>query len=76
MSQSDWKKMFKQLKAKPSKLQKYKKHNAPKDRTCGLARIACRRCGKHRGHINKYGLDLCRHCFRQLATQIGFKKYS
>ena len=33
MSYSNYNKAFKQLKAKPSKLKKFKKHNAPKPRT-------------------------------------------
>ena len=33
MSYSDYKKEFKVLKAKPHKLKKYKKLNAPKERT-------------------------------------------
>jgi len=76
MTVSDHRKMFKQLKAKPEKLKKYKKHNTPKKRSVGLANRRCRRCGRVGGHIGKYGLDLCRHCFREIATEIGFKKYS
>ncbi|HIQ32566.1 MAG TPA: 30S ribosomal protein S14 [Methanothermococcus okinawensis] len=35
----------------------------------------CRRCGrKVRGLIRKYGLYLCRQCFREVAPQLGFKK--
>jgi small subunit ribosomal protein S14 len=75
MTTSDWQKAFKQLKVKPTKLQKYMKHNAPKKRTTGQTTVKCQRCGQHRGHNNKYGLDLCRQCFRQIAQKIGFKKY-
>ncbi|MCX8146981.1 MAG: 30S ribosomal protein S14 [Candidatus Woesearchaeota archaeon] len=52
------------------------KHNAPKARSCGISRKRCRRCGRIRAHIDKYGLDLCRQCFREVAPQIGFKKYN
>ncbi|MBW2978139.1 30S ribosomal protein S14 [Candidatus Woesearchaeota archaeon] len=52
------------------------KHNAPKKRTCGKHLKKCRRCGRIGGHIGKYGLNLCRQCFREVATKIGFKKYS
>ncbi|MCK4522216.1 MAG: 30S ribosomal protein S14 [Nanoarchaeota archaeon] len=52
------------------------KHNAPKKRSCGIALKKCRRCGRVRGHISKYGLDLCRQCFREIAKDIGFKKFS
>jgi small subunit ribosomal protein S14 len=76
MTASDWRKTFKQLKAKPHKLKKYKKHNAPKKRKVGVASKRCRRCGRTRAHIDSYGLSLCRQCFRQIATRIGFKKYS
>jgi small subunit ribosomal protein S14 len=76
MSYSNYKKVFKQLKAKPVKLKKYVKHNSPKDRSCGRSLRRCTRCGRIRGHIQKYGLGLCRQCFRDIATKIGFKKYS
>ncbi len=36
----------------------------------------CIRCGRKRGIIRKYGLRLCRQCFRETAEEIGFKKYS
>jgi len=75
MTTSDYRKEFKQLKAKPFKLQKYIKHNAPKKRTTGKNLKHCRRCGTPRAHIDSYGLKLCRKCFREIATQIGFKKY-
>jgi len=76
MSYSDYTKVFKQLKVKPPKLAKYKKHNSPKERSCGKSRIKCKRCGRPGAHIAKYGLGLCRHCFREIAVSIGFKKYS
>jgi len=76
MTIKDWKKVFKQLKVKPLKLQKYKKHNAPKKRSTGRSLTKCRRCGRFDGHINQYGLDLCRTCFREIATKIGFRQYS
>lgn len=76
MSYSDYRKEFKQLKAKPAKLKKYIKHNAPKKRTCGINLKRCRRCGRPEGHISSYGIHLCRQCFREIASKIGFKKYS
>ncbi|MHA1377744.1 MAG: 30S ribosomal protein S14 [Candidatus Helarchaeota archaeon] len=36
----------------------------------------CRRCGTHRAIIRSYGLYICRRCFREVATKLGFKKYS
>ncbi len=76
MTYSDYKKAFKQLKEKPVVLAKYKKHNAPMKRSCGINLRRCRHCGRTRAHIRKYGLEVCRQCFREIATQIGFKKYS
>jgi len=35
----------------------------------------CRVCGNVRGLIRKYGLYMCRKCFRERADKIGFKKY-
>jgi len=76
MTVSDWRKAFKQLKLKPAKMKKYIKHNKPKDRATGMTLKKCSTCGRFKGHISKYGIGLCRHCFREQATQIGFKKYS
>ena len=74
MTTSSHTKVFKQLRKKPAKLAKFKKHNSPKVRTCGKALKKCRRCGSTNGHIQKYGLKLCRRCFRDIALSIGFKK--
>lgn len=76
MTYSDYRKMLKQLKAKPAKLQKYMRHNAPKQRKYGRSIKKCRRCGRPGAHISKYGLSLCRTCFREIATNLGFKKYN
>ncbi|MCS7105986.1 MAG: 30S ribosomal protein S14 [Candidatus Aenigmarchaeota archaeon] len=42
----------------------------------GKATRPCKRCGKTKGVIRKYGLYYCRQCFREIAKKIGFKKYS
>ncbi|HLD33111.1 MAG TPA: 30S ribosomal protein S14 [Candidatus Nanoarchaeia archaeon] len=76
MTTSDWKKAYSQLKAKKVKWNKYQKFNKPKERSCGTALRHCRRCNRNGGHIRKYGIGLCRQCFREIATQIGFKKYN
>jgi small subunit ribosomal protein S14 len=36
----------------------------------------CRRCGQMRSMVRRYGLRICRHCFRDVARDLGFKKYS
>lgn len=76
MTTSSHTKMFKQLRNKPVKLQKFIKHNSPKPRKCGKNTKKCVRCGNPRGHIGRYGLNLCRRCFREIAKSIGWKKYS
>jgi small subunit ribosomal protein S14 len=76
MTVSDWRKVLKQLKNKPAKMKKYIKHNAPKERAVGRGKAKCIQCGRCGGHISKYGLEFCRHCFRELAPKIGFKKFS
>lgn len=35
----------------------------------------CRRCGRKRGLVRMYGIYLCRQCFREVAPELGFKKY-
>ena len=75
MTTSQWDKVFKQLDHKPTIKEKYIKHNKPKERAHGIATRKCRYCGTYRAHINKYGVNLCRHCFRQFAKDLGFKKF-
>jgi small subunit ribosomal protein S14 len=36
----------------------------------------CVRCGRKRGIVRRYGLRMCRQCFRETAPEIGFRKYS
>jgi len=38
--------------------------------------VGCQRCGQKRSMIRKYGLRLCRQCFREAAPKMGFKKFS
>ncbi len=76
MTASDWRKITKQLRNKPAVLKKYIKHNRPKQRKYGIAAMKCEVCGRHGAHLSQYNLNLCRHCFRELATELGFRKYS
>ena len=34
----------------------------------------CKRCGDYTAVIQKYDLMLCRRCFREVATSLGFRK--
>ena len=42
----------------------------------GKGSRACRVCGAKQGLIRKYGMNMCRRCFRERANDIGFKKVS
>ena len=76
MTASDWKKTLKQLERKPAVKAKFIKHCKPKERKTGVVTKKCERCGRFGAHISSYGLNLCRQCFREIAVEIGFKKYS
>jgi small subunit ribosomal protein S14 len=76
MTASDWRKITKQLRSKPAKLKKFMKHNKPKDRKFGISTSRCERCGRLGSHVGQYGINLCRQCFREIAVELGFKKYS
>ncbi len=73
-----YKGMLKQIKHKKGKTKKFKRHNVPdRDQDFGKAKTKCRRCGRRgRGIITKYNLYYCRQCFREVAEDIGFRKYS
>ena len=36
---------------------------------------SCQRCGRKQGLVGKYDINLCRQCFREIAREMGFKKY-
>jgi len=42
----------------------------------GKRKRPCRRCGSYGPIIRSYGLNLCRQCFREVAEDLGFKKYN
>jgi ribosomal protein S14 len=74
MTVKDFSKFKTQLKNKPAKWQKVLKHNKPQERKFGFGVTRCSICGSTRGHIGKYGLNICRQCFRLNANKMGFKK--
>ena len=45
------------------------------DRYKGKGTRVCRNCGATRGLIRKYGLNICRRCFREVGEKLGFRKY-
>jgi small subunit ribosomal protein S14 len=46
------------------------------ERKHGRGVQACRRCGNKDAVIQKYGIYLCRQCFREVALTMGFRKYN
>jgi len=47
----------------------------PKPRKYGKGSRRCLRCGTHVAVIQARGILLCRRCFREVAEELGFKKY-
>ncbi|MAG15764.1 30S ribosomal protein S14 [Candidatus Woesearchaeota archaeon] len=68
--------MIKQLESKPAILARYLKNNKPKERKFGKGTKHCEECSNTHGLISKYGLNMCRRCFREHAKSLGFKKFS
>ncbi len=75
MVEEEYQKIMKQIAHKKAKLIRFLKCNKPKERKFGKGAIRCVRCGRHQGVIRRYGLNLCRQCFREVAKELGFKKY-
>ncbi|TET57354.1 30S ribosomal protein S14 [Candidatus Bathyarchaeota archaeon] len=51
------------------------KQRPKKERKFGKGSRPCRRCGSYGSVIRRYDLYICRHCFREIAKDIGFRKY-
>ena len=47
-----------------------------KKRKHGRENYRCRKCGTTKGVIRKYGILLCRKCFREEAKDLGFVQYN
>ncbi len=76
MTTTNHTKVLKQIGKKPGKYAKYLKNNLPKERAYGAATKKCQHCGNPHAHVGKYGINLCRKCFRDYALELGFKQYS
>ncbi|CAK48036.1 ribosomal protein S14 [Aspergillus piperis CBS 112811] len=44
-------------------------------RKFGKGSRSCRVCSHRAGLIRKYGMNICRQCFREKSSDIGFHKY-
>ncbi|MCL5430424.1 MAG: 30S ribosomal protein S14 [Candidatus Marsarchaeota archaeon] len=47
----------------------------PEEKFKGKGIRKCRLCGNARALIRSHNLYICRRCFREVAADIGFKKY-
>jgi len=53
-----------------------KKREVPHEhRVQGKGARKCGFCGSDRALIRSYGIKICRRCFREVAEEIGFRKY-
>jgi len=48
----------------------------PEETTRTGNKLECRRCGREDGLVTRYEINLCRQCFREVARDMGAKKYS
>jgi small subunit ribosomal protein S14 len=53
-----------------------KKTVAQTEQKFGRGANECKRCGRKQGLVRKYGIYLCRQCFREMAPDMGFTKNS
>ncbi len=59
----------------PAKRARFLKFNKHKMTSHDRRANPCIRCGRAEAHISVQGLDYCRQCFREVAPELGFKKY-
>jgi len=52
------------------------KGNEKKARSKKIREYTCKFCHTHKGMVRKYGLMICRRCFKDNAEALGFRKYS
>jgi small subunit ribosomal protein S14 len=63
------------LKGKPAKYSRFMRFNKHKMQPNDKRRNVCTRCNRAEAHISIHGLNYCRECFREIAEDIGFRKY-
>ncbi len=57
------------------KEKKGKSRIPPEHRFQGKGMRKCRFCSSARALIRSYNLRICRRCFREVAEEVGFRKY-
>ncbi len=65
----------KNLKGKPAKYNRFLKFSKHKTQPHDARTRKCVRCNRAEAHISIHGLSYCRECFREVAKDLGFRKY-
>lgn len=73
--ESAYDRILKTLKDKPAKSKRFVKFSSHKFQPHDIKLRKCVRCNRLDGHIRVHGLNYCRECFREVATDLGFRKY-
>jgi small subunit ribosomal protein S14 len=67
---------IKKMSFSKTRKRKVLRNNSVKKRAYGKSLSRCTRCGGRKGgKIGRYGLNICRRCFREVAQDLGFTKY-
>ncbi|MBN88322.1 30S ribosomal protein S14 [Candidatus Woesearchaeota archaeon] len=67
---------IKKILVSKTRRKKFIRNNSTKKRAFGKALKTCTRCGRGKGsNVGRYNLNICRRCFREKATELGFVKY-
>ena len=61
--------------AEKEKKKNSKRITPPEHKYQGKGMRKCRFCRSARALIRSYGIRVCRRCFREVAEEIGFRKY-
>ncbi len=65
----------KNLVGKKAKHQRFMRFNSHKVQPHDARSRKCIRCNRPEAGIHIHGLRYCRECFREIAKDLGFKKY-
>ncbi len=70
-----YERIAKNLKGKPAKYSRFTRFNQHKLQPHDRRAHMCVRCNRTEAHIGIHGLSYCRECFREVAKDLGFRKY-
>jgi small subunit ribosomal protein S14 len=70
-----YERIAKNLKDNPAKYNRFVKFNKHKMQPHDIRSRRCVRCNRGEAHIGIHGLNYCRECFREVAKDVGFRKY-